>query len=45
MVPDLTRDCGIRTRFFGLRLVEEVSFEFSIRDKNCRQQSDRVLIP
>jgi hypothetical protein len=31
---------AIRTRFFGLRLVEEFSSERCMRDKNCRQQSD-----
>src|SRR6476620_7226353 len=33
-----SRECAIRPRFFGLRPVEEVSSEGSMRDKNCRQQ-------
>jgi hypothetical protein len=37
MVRGAPRDCSIRTRLFGLRLVEEVSFERPMRDKNCRQ--------
>jgi len=28
-----TRDCAIRMRFFGLRLVDEVSSERRMRDK------------
>src|SRR4026209_1965 len=31
-------DSAIRTRFFGLRLVDEVSSECRMRDKSCRQQ-------
>jgi hypothetical protein len=44
MVRCPTRGCAIRTRFFGLRLVEEVSFECPIRDKSSVKKSDRVLI-
>jgi hypothetical protein len=40
MVRGTTRDWAIRTRFFGLRLVEEVSSERAMLDKNCSQQSD-----
>jgi hypothetical protein len=39
-----TPDRVIRARFFGFRLVEKVSFECPIRDKNGRQQSDRMLL-
>src|SRR6266513_527859 len=45
MVPGPIRDCAIRTRFFGLGLLEEVTFELPMCNTNCRQQSDGALIP
>ena len=42
MVPGRTRDFAIRTRLLGLRPVEEVSFEGSMRDKNDRKEGDRA---
>jgi hypothetical protein len=44
MVRGLSRDCATRTRFFGLGLVEEVSFESRMRDKTAVNKSDRALI-
>jgi hypothetical protein len=42
-----TRECTIRTRFFGLRLVEEFSFNRPMRDKNLpsqkRSSTDTVI--